>query len=146
MPSQNPNFVISPCVPSDIEQMVSVYSRAFANDYFSLFTFPPSKITPEEKHRWLTQRFLASLSKPEIRNFKITDASTGLIAAWGRWQFPYTFSEEEKAERESEKERKKKEGVSDWPEGANLEVCDVKFGGLERMRNQYVDWENDYGK
>jgi hypothetical protein len=82
MASPDPNFVLSPCVPSDIEQMISVYSRAFENDYFGSFTFPPSRITASEKHRWLHERFLASMSKPEIRNFKITDMSTGKIAAW----------------------------------------------------------------
>jgi hypothetical protein len=108
------------------------------------------QINPTEKHRWLKQRFLATMSKPEIRNFKITDVSTGNIVAWARWGFPYSFSEEERVERgreKEEKERKKREGTySEWPAGSNLEVCEGKFGALDRIRNQNVDWGNTYGQ
>jgi hypothetical protein len=149
MTTPNPQFVISPCVPSDIEQMISVYTRAFENNYFGLYTFPPSQIDPAEKHRWLKHRFLTSMSKPEMRNFKITDVSTGNIAAWARWGFPHAYTEEEKAKKEKEKqeiERRTEEGTyEEWPRGANLEVCDAKFGALERIRDQNVDWENTYG-
>lgn len=57
------------------------------------------------------------------------------------------MNEEEKADKHREKEREKLEGKrSEWPEGANLEVCDLKFGALDRIRNRNVDWENTYGE
>jgi hypothetical protein len=73
------------------------------------------------------------MSQPEIRDFKIMDLSTGKMAAWARWQFPYSLSEDEKAQREREKEQRQKmpeEGTwSEWPQGSiwrivmrNLEV------------------------
>lgn len=150
MAAPDPEFVISACEPADVEQMIAVYNRAFEHNYFSLYTFPPSQIDPVEKHRWLKQRFLTSMSKPEMRNFKVTEVSTGNIAAWARWGFPHTFTEKEKAEKEREKrenERRKLEGTyEEWPWGSNLEVCDAKFGALERLRNQNVDQENTYGQ
>lgn len=89
------------------------------------------------------------MAKPELRNFKIVDTRTGKIAAWARWHFPYSFSDEEQAERAQEKlenERKKQQGsFSEWPEGSNLEVCEKKFGFLSRMRSELVDFENAYG-
>ena len=72
------------------------------------------------------------------------------MAAWVRWQFPYKSSEEEKVERgreAEENERRRKEGTwSEWPQGANLEVCDEKFGGLERMKIEHVDHEDVYSE
>lgn len=33
-----------------------------------------------------------------------------------------------------------------WPKGANLEVCDGKFGGLDEMRGKYVKDSEMYGQ
>lgn len=113
------------------------------------YTFPVSQIGPSEMKQWLHKRFLSMIIKPEYRNLKIVDTSTGNIAAWARWHFPYTFSWEEKAEKEREKEERKKRGVlegGEWPVGANLEVCEMKFGALHRIRHELVDFENAYGE
>jgi hypothetical protein len=131
-------FVLLPCAPEDVEAMISVYERAFANDYFSSFTFPRHSITEAEKHRWLRARFLGTFSKPELRNFKIVEARTGRMAAWARWGFPYVFSEEELGEREAEKDS--------WPEGSYLEVCEVKFGGLHKKRDAYARKDETYSE
>ena len=70
--------------------------------------------------------------------------------AFARWTFPYVFSEEDKKAREEEKkerERKKKEGIDEkWPKGANLEVCDLKFGPIDSCREKTVNEEETYGK
>ena len=81
------------------------------------------------------------LSKPEIRCFKVTETETGNLAAWARWGFPHKFTEEEKAARSAEK---KANSSYDWPEGTNLDIADIKFGALDRIRDQNVDYENDY--
>lgn len=130
--------------------MISVYNRAFADNYLMNYVFPPSQISTAEKNRWLSDRFLKNLTKPEIRNIKITDTRTGDLAGFARWHFPHTFTEEQKLELEREKEeveRKEKEATfSAWPEGANLELCDIKFGTLDRKRKEQVDFENAYGR
>ena len=122
-------FHLAPCTPSDIPSMISIYESAFANDYFCSFTFP-STIPLSEKHRWLRDRFLGTFQKPEIRNFKVVETSTGRMAAWARWGFPHSFTEEELKKRELEKD--------EWPQGSNLEVCDGKFGALVDMRERYT--------
>jgi hypothetical protein len=131
-------FTLSPCTTEDVESMVEVYSRAFENDYFSAFTFPKSTISDSEKRRWLRARFLGTLSKPDLRNFKIVETSTGRMAAWARWGFPYVFSEEELRMQHEEKD--------EWPEGSNLEVCDVKFGGLHEKRERHTRRGEDYSE
>ena len=118
--------------------MVAIYTRAFENDYVSSFTFPSSTVSPVEKHRWLRERFLATFQKPDIRNFKIVETTTGRMAAWARWGFPHEL--EHGVEREKEKDFDKDE----WPQGCNLEVCEMKFGGLHRKRDFYCKKEETY--
>lgn len=124
--------------------MIRVYHAAFANDYLSSFTFPKT-IAPEERIRWARARFLKTFSTPELHNFKISDISVSppRIAAWARWQFPHVLSDEEKARRKEEKEREEKAG-GPWPQGANLEVCALKFGGIYEARERNVDLGQDY--
>jgi hypothetical protein len=144
------DFVHAPCSPEDIEPMIDVYLTAFRDDYFGGVCFPGRKILDDERRRWLRARFLRFMSQPESRSFKIMEVSTGKIVAWARWYFPYKFSEEEKAERErqaQEKERARAEGtLQEWPLGANVEVCNYKFGELDRLMKKYVNLENMYGK
>ena len=122
----------------------AVYESAFANEYFSSFTFPNSTVTPTEKHRWLRARFLRTFSKPEIRNFKVVESSTGRMAAWARWGFPYSSGEEEL--KEEKEEGKGDFDKSEWPEGANIEVCEAKFGGLSKKRDGYIIKDETYGE
>jgi hypothetical protein len=130
-------FHLAPCTPSDVPSMISIYESAFANDYFSSFTFP-STISHSEKHRWLRDRFLGTFQKPELRNFKIVETSTGRMAAWARWGFPHSFTEEELKKQELEKD--------EWPQGSNLEVCDVKFGTLHEKRERYTEKGETYSE
>jgi hypothetical protein len=101
-------------------------------------------------HRWITDRFTKFLSKREIRVFKISDVNTGKVVAFCKWSFPITLTEEEKVERQREKEeneKERKEGRdSMWPIGANLEICDMKFGALGRMAEKYVVKEQMFGE
>lgn len=128
--------------------MIDVYLSAFRNDYFGSFCFLSEIVTDDERRRWLRARFLRFMSRPENRNFKVTEVSTGKIVAWARWYFPYKFSEEEKLERdreEQEKERARAEGtLQEWPLGANVELCNFKFGELARLMKKYVDLEDMY--
>ena len=145
-----PDFVLSPCTLDDLDDLIRVYEAAFRNDYFSIYTFPPDRITKEAKHRWLRDRFIDKVAQPDLRHFKITDVSTGSMAAWVRWGYPHVFTEEEKAEKARQKEEKeqlKVEGkASDWPEGAIIEVCEAKFGALHESLEKNVDLGNMYGK
>jgi len=114
--------------------MVHVYHTAFAKDPIGLYMWP--NFTPE-KEIWLKERFAKNFLQPEIRHFKITEASTGNLAAWSRWGFPFTLTAEgREREREGEGEgRGKEEGKANkkWFEGANEEVCDAFFWGVGKV-------------
>ncbi|TVY85359.1 hypothetical protein LSUE1_G000304 [Lachnellula suecica] len=144
-----PNFILSPCTPADVPGMVEVYLSAFEKDNFSLYCLPRAAIPAEEWDRWLTARFTKLFNSPEIRCFKITDSNNNnRQAAFARWAFPYTPSEEKrrvKAEEEKETERLKEQGIDTrWPNGANLEVCDLKFGPLDSCREKTINEEETF--
>jgi len=134
-------FHLSPCTPADVPSMMSIYSLAFSHDHLSSYTFPPS-IPTSTKEAWLATRFLRTFSQPNIRNFKIVETSTGQMVAWARWGFPHVFTVDELAEKE--RQRKEVEEEGEWPEGANLEVCAAKFGGLETKRDKWIEEAETY--
>ncbi|KAH8594314.1 hypothetical protein B0O99DRAFT_625576 [Bisporella sp. PMI_857] len=140
------NFAISLCTHNDLLEMVRVYQAAWINDLFNNACFPSEKIDPysEEKYEWIKERQTLAMAKPENRTFKITDLETGRIAAWSRWCYPHVLSPEEKAAREAEEQRKKDSGWSEWPPGANHEICSAKFGAIYAKRKENVDSANDY--
>ncbi|EHL02404.1 hypothetical protein M7I_1479 [Glarea lozoyensis 74030] len=141
-----PEYTLSPAYLSDIPAMLPVYHSAFTDDPLSSYTFPRSRIAPEEFTRWLTTRFTMLFHRPETRYFKVE--KDGELVALARWSFPYRLSEEEKAKRASDKEEKKKrderEGRdTDWPVGANDECCREKFGGIGRAFERFVEDRED---
>lgn len=144
-------FILAPCVSDDIEPMVDVYLKAFRHDYFGSYCFPASKIPIDGWRQWLSRRFSRYLSRPENRIFKATELSTGKVAAWALWSFPYKLSEQEKGEREREEQEKQKaraEGTleGEWPPGANVEVCFTKFGELSRLMEKHWNSEDMYSE
>ncbi|KAH7330166.1 hypothetical protein BKA65DRAFT_52964 [Rhexocercosporidium sp. MPI-PUGE-AT-0058] len=140
----NDQFVLSPCTVADVPGMIKVYLSAFASDPFSAFTFPRDKISDEEMNRWLTERFTKTLTqKREMHTFKILDTSTNTLCAFLRSSYPHVLMAEEKATREREQKARSEERKQGrdpmWPVGSNLEVCDGKFGGLDALRERFVD-------
>lgn len=124
--------------------MVSIYLTAFATNPFSILSFPPS-IPDTEMTRWLTSRFSSMFAKREIKAFKMTHVPTGQLAAFIRWTWPTILTPAEKEDRKREKafrDAEKKEGRDPvWPVGANLQLCDEKFGQLYAKREQFMGEE-----
>lgn len=144
-------FTLSEATLADVPGMIQVYKNAFSSDYFGQLVFPPDKIGDEELHRWLTARFTALFHQPEVRAFVMTEDGTGTVAAFLRWTFPHVLTEEEQEKRKREKEEKQKVRAEtgydpSWPKGSNLELCDEKFGGLNKLQEKYVDRKEMYSE
>jgi GNAT superfamily N-acetyltransferase len=137
------SFILSACTPADIPAMVNVNLSAFANDPLSKLAMPREIIGETELRRWMSQFLAAFFAKPEVHFFKVTETSTGNLAAWMRCAYPHLLSEEESQKRKAEKEQKVKAG-SFWPKGANLEVIDAKFGTLGLLKEKYCDDSETY--
>jgi hypothetical protein len=103
--------------------MITCYQHAFQSNHFSPFIFPQT-IDPAKKYQWIFERFTATFSKPGIKNFKMTHIPSGNIAAWIRWGYPHTLTDEQKAEQEKEKKRK---------EEAKQNECWIVSGLRERI-------------
>jgi hypothetical protein len=137
------NFILSPCTPADIPEMIKVYLDAFANDVLGNFAFPRAVIGETEMRRWMTAFLTSHFAKPEMHSYKMTERNTGNMAAWMRCAFPHALTEEEKKKRKQEKEeREKRDGQ--WPKGANLEVVGAKFGTLMNLKEKYCDDAETY--
>jgi hypothetical protein len=143
-------FEISRCVPADLDAMVDVYIKAFTNTYMNTILFPPQTVTHDSIRTWLSHRFHKYMTRPhpEMHCFKVTETATRKVAAWARWGYPFTLTEEEKAVRDAEKaqdEAEKASGVATrFPLGSNEEACVEFFGALDVMREKYMKWDEDY--
>jgi hypothetical protein len=143
-------FEISPCVPADLDAMIDVYINAFTNTYMNTILFPPQTTSKESIRTWLSHRFHKVMTRPhpEMQCFKVTEVATGKVAAWSRWGYPFTLTEEEQAVRDAEKvqdEAEKANGVTtSFPVGSNEEACKEYFGTLNIMREKYMKWDQDY--
>ncbi|CZT50304.1 uncharacterized protein RSE6_11261 [Rhynchosporium secalis] len=147
----NERYVLSPVTVDDIPGMIEVYLSSFASDAFSAYTFPRDQISEEEMNRWLTRRFTRMLDRREMHTLKIIDTSTptNTQVAFFRYSSPHELTTSEKAARETEKQERdeviQRTGRDPtWPLGANVEICDGKFGGLDRMREKFVDEKEMY--
>jgi len=143
-----PEFQVHSITPADLPSMISIYISAFSLEYVNSYAMPPATCTPARKTRWLHDRFSGFFSKPELHMYKVVESGTGKTVAWSRWCFPYTLTAEEREERRREKEQEERDVLegrrTEYPEGANVEVCKALFGGLRVMREKYMDPSQHY--
>ncbi len=59
--------------------------------------------------------------------------------AFAKWQYPYTLTAEQAAEK-----KELDEGMEPWPEGANVELCDEFWGKLKAGREKWIEREKDF--
>lgn len=121
---------------------------AFATNAIAALTF--LSCTQEAINTWLPLRFAKQLAKREMRAIKIVHNASSTLVAFLRYQVPHVFTDEEKEERkkydEYSKEERKEGRDPDWPVGANLEICDDKFGQLGRWNERFVERGGMYGE
>jgi len=143
-----PEFQIHPVTAADLPSIISIYIRAFSAEHMNSFAMPAATCTPERKARWLLARFSGFFSKPELHMYKAVESATDKTVAWSRWCFPYTLTEEEREERRRQLEQEERDVLegrrTKYPEGANVEICKALFGGLDEMRQKYVDPSQTY--
>ncbi|KAI9644724.1 hypothetical protein NHQ30_006750 [Ciborinia camelliae] len=144
----NPNFSLHPCTPSDLPQMVSVYTSAFETDAFRLSRFPSSQVPRSVFDPWLTGVFRKYLGAPHTQCVKIVENSTGNMAGWTHWAEPHTLSAEEKEAKRVEDEREERErrekGEGKFPAGSTLHICEAKHAGWDRFREKWYRSEDMY--
>jgi hypothetical protein len=138
-------FSIQPCTPADLPVLTDIWRDSFANDPFLLARWPESQVDPATLYAYVKNAFSKYLETPHTQSWKVVDTSTGAIAGWTHWGMPHTPTEEEKEKERLEKEkeqREKEEGKSKFPAGSNIEICEWKSAGWERMREKWYRKED----
>ncbi|CAG8977327.1 hypothetical protein HYALB_00009199 [Hymenoscyphus albidus] len=143
-------YTLYPLLPHDTPALYPIYSAAFSPTPFYTLVFPPS-IPASTMYSWYTRRISLQLQKPQVRGFKIVTAENEIVA-FARWNFPYVPDTREKEgevegegdEAQKEEKKEKEETEDDWPPGTNLTLTTAKFGGLDGMREEWVDPTRDY--
>lgn len=140
-----PGFVILPCVPEDVDSMVSVNLAAFEDNFFNDHIWPRRPEYMPSTIAWLRERYLAGFLRDEEVTHKLVDTSVtpNRIAAWSRWIVPHTLSAEEKSRRQvlSDTEEaliasKKK---TRFPEGVQEDLAIRFFGTLGEIQKRLID-------
>jgi hypothetical protein len=138
MAAATANYTVADCAEAaDLAGMIAVYEAAFRDNYFTSLIFPPTT-DPESKKQWASARFRKAFGQPELHLFEAVEAATGKLVAWTKWTFPHVVSEEEQSKKREAGE------VKVWPEGANTDACEAKFGGLDRFREKFVKADDMY--
>lgn len=79
------------------------------------------------------------LKDPTNIYVKVTDTSSGVIAAYARWQSPHKLQEEKNENTEGTE-------VEQWPQGSQVPLVKEYYAALDAKSEKYVDIEKDYGE
>ena len=61
------------------------------------------------------------------------------LVGFAKWQFPYTLTEEQKAEKEASYTKR-----APYPEGTNETLYKEFFAHIDPLREKYIDESKDY--
>ncbi|KAH9900295.1 acyl-CoA N-acyltransferase [Xylariomycetidae sp. FL2044] len=82
-----PSFVMSPGVPDDpdADAMADIYYDAFRTNWGLTYWWPAER---DHILTWMRRRIRRKLADPRARHYKVSDAGTGELVAWARWDIP----------------------------------------------------------
>lgn len=153
-----PGFSLSRATTADIDAMVEVYYESFLTDPRNTFWWSPNKVA---MFVWMKRRMHRKMNDHSVRHFKITDAETGELVAFARWDIPKGYEtafgawvgdeattinvtpgvavggdvpqEGEHLPLTSASAEATNPPTIDFPEGAQSELCRDFFNTLSRM-------------
>ncbi|XXH03829.1 ubiquinone biosynthesis monooxygenase Coq7 [Hypoxylon texense] len=80
-----PAFTLSHCTAEDTDAMIEVYYDGFETDSRNTFWWSSDK---EAMFRWMKRRIRRKMDDNTTRHFKVTDAQSGGLVAFARWDIP----------------------------------------------------------
>ncbi|CAF9935402.1 hypothetical protein IMSHALPRED_010215 [Imshaugia aleurites] len=135
-------YRVLPATPADLPDIIAIYHAAFANDPFIgqlTPNVPPSVKQAYDLH-WYGREFdLSELNGLRFR--KVVDGD-GKLLAFAKWQYPYTLTPEQKAEK-AQLDRVE-ELEHPFPDGSNRELYEVFFAALREKKAKWLDGSKDY--
>lgn len=160
-----PGFVCSPMTYADTDAAAVVYHESFGADPANTYWWPRD-LAP--LLAWCSGRMRIKLDDPFVRIFKITDAATGDMVAYARWDVPkdstkfgawigggigkadVTALVESNGQTAAADQATKQQpltaddkaapAVGDYPEGGNHEIANMFFSALGESQKK---WKTD---
>lgn len=139
-------FVVSPATAADLKSLAIISRATFRASTQSMSYW----ILPQENEEGIYQWRLDYITHifhddPTCSYVKCVDDATGKIVAFACWESPHPPKVEEQSTNE---QQDKKEGTDEdalLPEGTNTRLMHDFKAETQRMRNRYVNSEEDYG-
>ncbi|KAL9065393.1 MAG: hypothetical protein Q9161_008249 [Pseudevernia consocians] len=134
-------FSVHIATVADIPALSIVSRAAFKDDPcvgYLARNVPPDMMQAYQclKNEWKFQ----TSSLNGLKMFKAVDEETGEIVGVSRWQFPYSLSEEQSAE----KEKLRKDSPAK-PEGFNRELENEILAAIDKFQEEWVDESTHFG-
>ncbi|PVH85351.1 hypothetical protein DL98DRAFT_527832 [Cadophora sp. DSE1049] len=134
-------FEISEASKEDMDEVWQVLIAAYASDEVWYQVFKNCK--KEEIHPWIMANLNGRWIMPDIKTFKVTDVSTGKIAAWTALEYPWKYVLEMDADL---KGHALSEEMPSALEGMNMEALMDFFISLTDSKNHGWNPVEDYRK
>lgn len=126
------NFIHSPCTPADYPAMAAIFRRAFDPSPLHQTLFPA--VPAAELDEWSIARSVRNAAMPEYRQYKLSDATSGRVVAFVRYEVPHVLSAEEKAQRPP----------MGYPPGTNMAAFQAFFDAVTAAEEKHVVPEEMY--
>lgn len=162
--SLSPAFTMSHATAADAESLAEIYYTAFQTGPGNTYWWPAEK---EPMMEWTVRRTRNKMRDQTMRHFKVTDAQTGDVVAFARWDIPHgstkfggwlggdeqldvselVGSGGEEAVRQPAASPApapapltggSEKPAMDIPPGADAELCRDFFDGLSRMSSKWM--------
>ncbi|KAG4443470.1 hypothetical protein IFR05_001040 [Cadophora sp. M221] len=134
-----PGFEISEATKEEMAEVFQVLIAAYSSDEVWFQVFKNCK--QEDIHPWIMENLNPRWTMPDIKTFKVTELSTGKIAAWTALEYPWKYIPEMDAEHRG---HALSEGLPPALDGMNMEALIEFFISLTDSKNHGWDPEQGY--
>ncbi|KAL8681927.1 MAG: hypothetical protein Q9186_002013 [Xanthomendoza sp. 1 TL-2023] len=132
-------FQLLPAEVSDIPDMVAVHQSSWGNDPIIGRLMPD--VEPKAKWDYDVDYYRKKFDSKNLTGtvmHKIVETETGKLVALTKWNYPYTLTPEQQAEKE------KLDLGRSYPPGTNEKLYKEFFHRLDALRKKYYDDGKDY--
>ncbi|KAL8807160.1 MAG: hypothetical protein Q9182_000842 [Xanthomendoza sp. 2 TL-2023] len=132
-------FQLLPVEASDIPGIVAVHQVSWVDDPIVARLMPD--VDPRVKWDYNVDYYRKKLDSKDLTGtvmHKIVDTETGKLVAFSKWNYPYSLTPEQQAERDE------LDLGRSYPPGTNVELYEHFFHRLDTLRKKYCRDGKDY--
>lgn len=119
----------------DAEDIARIHMDAFSQDDEFLMAFPSATCPRSAQHAWHIAQITSVLNYHNTEQswkkiIKAIESNSGQMVGWAEWNMGVAPVDSEEDE--------------EWPDGANIEACRQFFGGMSRLRLQFMGQQRHF--